>query len=59
MKSMLQLAMQFARATRGVTAIEYALIAMLIGVALIGSIFTFGGQLFEVFNQAGNALANN
>jgi hypothetical protein len=32
---------------------------MLVGVALIGTIFILGGDLFEIFNRAGNALRDN
>ena len=56
MNTLLQLITQFALDRRGATAIEYALLAVLIGVALIGTIFTFGGDLFEIFNRAGNAI---
>lgn len=54
-----QVAMYFARETKGATAVEYALLAMLVGVALIGSVLTLGGEIFEIFNQAGNALSGD
>jgi len=59
MKSMQRRLVQFKCDICGATAVEYALIGMLIGVALIGSIFTFGGDLFEIFTRAGNEIANN
>ncbi|HQT68655.1 MAG TPA: Flp family type IVb pilin [Acetobacteraceae bacterium] len=42
------LAVKFDR--RGVTAIEYALIAALIAVAIIGSLSLIGGTLSNAFN---------
>ena len=40
----------------GVTAIEYALIASLIAVAIIGAITTVGTQVSTVFTEVGAAL---
>jgi pilus assembly protein Flp/PilA len=40
----------------GVTAIEYALIASLIAVAIIGVVTTVGGNVKTVFTEVGNAL---
>ena len=59
MTSMLELAKRLERDICGATAIEYALIAVIIAVGLIFSVFTFGGDLFEVFNRAGDGLSNN
>ena len=40
----------------GVTAIEYALIASLIAVAIIGAVTTVGGKVKTVFTEVGNTL---
>jgi pilus assembly protein Flp/PilA len=40
----------------GVTAIEYALIASLIAVAVIGAVTTVGTQVSTVFNEVGASL---
>jgi len=40
----------------GVTAIEYALIASLIAVFIIGAITTVGGKVSDVFTEVGAAL---
>lgn len=48
----------FYRDESGVTAIEYALIAALIAVAIIGVLITVGGDLKNVFNSVGNGLTN-
>jgi pilus assembly protein Flp/PilA len=40
----------------GVTAIEYALIASLIAVAIIGAVTTVGGNVSTVFTEVGGAL---
>jgi pilus assembly protein Flp/PilA len=40
----------------GVTAIEYALIASLIAVAIIGAVTTVGTNLSTVFTEVGNTL---
>jgi pilus assembly protein Flp/PilA len=40
----------------GVTAIEYALIASLIAVAIIGAVTTVGGNISSVFNEIGTTL---
>ncbi len=40
----------------GVTAIEYALIASLIAVAIIGAVTTVGGNVSTVFTEVGAAL---
>jgi pilus assembly protein Flp/PilA len=40
----------------GVTAIEYALIASLIAVAIIGAVTLVGTQVSTVFNEIGTTL---
>jgi pilus assembly protein Flp/PilA len=40
----------------GATAIEYALIASLIAVAIITAVSTVGGKVSTVFTEVGNAL---
>ena len=40
----------------GVTAIEYALIASLIAVAIIGVVTTVGTNVSTVFTEIGNSL---
>jgi pilus assembly protein Flp/PilA len=40
----------------GVTAIEYALIASLIAVAVIGAVTTVGTNVNKVFTEIGNTL---
>jgi pilus assembly protein Flp/PilA len=40
----------------GATAIEYALIASLIAVAIIGTVTTLGGKVKTVFNEVANNL---
>ncbi len=41
----------------GATAIEYGLIAALVGVVLIGALTLLGPQLSNLFNNITNALA--
>jgi len=40
----------------GATAIEYALIASLIAVVIIGAVQTVGGKVSTVFTEVGNSL---
>lgn len=40
----------------GATAIEYALIASLIAVAIIAAVTTVGGRVSTVFTEVGNSL---
>jgi pilus assembly protein Flp/PilA len=47
---------RFIRDESGVTAIEYALIASLIAVAIISAVSTVGGKVSTVFTEVGNAL---
>ena len=48
---------RFLRDERGVTAIEYGLIAALISVVCIAAMTFAGQQLLAVYNNIGNALA--
>jgi pilus assembly protein Flp/PilA len=41
---------------RAVTAIEYALIAALIAVVIIGAVTTLGGQISKTFNTVASEL---
>jgi pilus assembly protein Flp/PilA len=41
---------------RAVTAIEYALIAALIAVVIIGAVTTLGGQISTTFNTVASEL---
>jgi len=50
------LLMKYVRDERGVTAIEYGLIAALISVAAVGVMGTLGGQLGTTFTSITNAL---
>ncbi len=47
-----------ARDERGVTAMEYALIGVLVGIAIIGGVTTFGTSLNAKFTLVNNAMAN-
>jgi pilus assembly protein Flp/PilA len=40
----------------GVTAIEYGLIAALVGVAIVGAVTALGGQLKITFNEVVTAM---
>jgi pilus assembly protein Flp/PilA len=40
----------------GATAIEYALIASLIAVAIIGALTTLGGKISSTFSEIANTL---
>jgi pilus assembly protein Flp/PilA len=42
--------------TRAVTAIEYALIAALIAVVIIGAVTTLGGSISNTFNKVSSEL---
>ena len=46
----------FLRNESGATAIEYALIASLIAVAIITALTTLGGKVASTFNAVGNQL---
>jgi pilus assembly protein Flp/PilA len=47
---------RFAADTNGATAIEYALIASLIAVAIITAVQTVGTKVSTVFGEVGNSL---
>jgi Flp pilus assembly pilin Flp len=52
-----QFAGKFLRRTdRGVTAIEYALIALLIAIPIVGVLFAVGGQLTTIFTHVKNGF---
>lgn len=44
------------RTDRGVTAIEYALIALLIAIPIVGVLFAVGGQLTTIFTNVKNGF---
>lgn len=46
----------FLRDERGATAIEYALIASLIGMVIIGAVGAIGDSLNGTFNEAAGSL---
>jgi pilus assembly protein Flp/PilA len=46
----------FAKNEEGVTAIEYALIASLIALAIIAAVTTLGGDLKTIFNNIGSSI---
>ena len=48
--------LKFIRNESGATAIEYALIASLIAVAIITAVSTVGGKVSTVFTEVGNSL---
>ncbi|HQT89219.1 MAG TPA: Flp family type IVb pilin [Acidiphilium sp.] len=43
---------------RGVTAIEYALIALLIAIPIVGAVFAVGGQLTTIFTHVNNGFSS-
>ena len=47
---------RFAQDASGATAIEYALMASLIAIAIIGAVQLVGTQVSTVFGEVGNAL---
>ena len=49
---------QFLRSRDGATAIEYGLIAALIGVSIIVGAGSVGNSIGELFNGVGNELDN-
>ena len=49
---------RFLRDERGVTAIEYGLIAALIAVVIIGTVTTVGENLDGVFSSIGTSLGS-
>jgi len=48
--------LRFFRDERGATAIEYALIASLIGMVIIGAVAAIGDSLNGTFNEAAGSL---
>lgn len=50
-------AQQFLHDEEGVTAIEYALIAALIAVVIIGAVQLVGTEVSETFNTIANTLS--
>ena len=49
--------LNFIRNESGATAIEYALIASLIAVAVISAVSTVGTKVSTVFSEVGNSLS--
>ncbi|MDE2582969.1 MAG: Flp family type IVb pilin [Rhodospirillales bacterium] len=43
---------------RGVTALEYGLLAALIAIALISALTAFSGKVQTLFNNVGTAVGN-
>ena len=56
---MLKLIQKFIRDEEGVTAIEYGLIAALIGVAIVAAVGEVGGQLNTLFGTIKSELAGS
>lgn len=54
----MRLIRSFLRDESGATAIEYGLIAALIGTAVIGGMGVYGSELGNLFNYAGRTMAN-
>ncbi|HZZ60084.1 MAG TPA: Flp family type IVb pilin [Roseiarcus sp.] len=52
----MQQVLKFIRNESGATAIEYALIASLIAVAIITAVTTVGTKVSTVFTEVGNSL---
>jgi pilus assembly protein Flp/PilA len=55
-KDMLAAIVRFVKADEGVTAIEYGLIAALIGIAMIAAVTLVGTNLTAKFNAVATAL---
>lgn len=49
--SLVDVLVRFRRRADGATAIEYALIASFIGMVIVGTVTTIGGNLDSVFND--------
>jgi pilus assembly protein Flp/PilA len=49
--------LKFLKDEEGIVAIEYALIALLIAVAIVGTVTALGGQLNTVFTSIKNSLS--
>lgn len=56
MENFMRISKQFLRDERGVTAIEYGLIAALIAVVVIGTLTTIGQDLLTKFTSIANAI---
>ena len=56
MKSFVSGFKSFVRDEEGVTAIEYALIAALLAIAIITAVSTLGGKVSNTFTKVGNSL---
>ncbi len=55
-KGFLEAALRFRADDRAVTAIEYALIAALIAVVIIGAVTSLGAGVANTFNTVGSEL---
>ena len=55
---MKNLVIRFAKCESGATAIEYGLIAALIGVAIITAVTSTGTEISSTFNKVTNGLKN-
>ena len=55
---MTNLVSRFVKCESGATAIEYGLIASLIGVAIVGIVSATGGKLSSTFNNVKSTSAN-
>ena len=52
------MALMQAKNDRGATAVEYGLIVALIAIVIILALVFLGGQLSNIFNQAGSAVSS-
>jgi pilus assembly protein Flp/PilA len=55
---MLKLLKSIGRDTRGVSALEYAILAAIILVAVVAGLGTFGDQIGSLFQNASDALGD-
>ncbi|HVV95027.1 MAG TPA: Flp family type IVb pilin [Hyphomicrobiales bacterium] len=55
-QALLHHCLRLAAAESGATAIEYALIAVIVSVAIVAGVTSIGGQLTNIFNGVGNNL---
>lgn len=58
MKEMKKIVTDFLKEEEGVTALEYALIAALIAVAIIAALSFLGIQIGDTFNEVGTEMQN-
>ena len=49
---------RFAEDRRAVTALEYALIAGLIAIVIVGAVSTIGTKMTDVFQKVGSAISS-